>query len=71
MPTKASKIDTVTKLIKRKSGATCAQLEKATDWKPHSVRAALSGLRKKGCVIERGKNNSGTTVYRLIKTNEQ
>lgn len=34
-------------------GATIADLAQATGWLPHTTRAALTGLRKKGIVIER------------------
>lgn len=67
MAKKSTKIDTVLKLSKRKNGATVDQIQKATGWQPHSVRAALTGLRKKGHGIERAKDAKGVTVYRLIE----
>ena len=42
-----TEIDTVFKLLRRSNGATIAQLQKVTEWQPHSVRAALTGLRKR------------------------
>lgn len=60
-----TKLDTILKHLGHKNGATLAALESATGWQPHSVRAALTGLRKKGYLIERGKNAKGVTVYRL------
>tara|TARA_B100000965_G_scaffold406790_1_gene448699 strand:+ start:90534 stop:90788 length:255 start_codon:yes stop_codon:yes gene_type:complete len=65
MATKTTKQDTVLKLLKRKQGATVEQLQKATGWQPHSVRAALTGLRKKGHDIRREKNAKDITVYKL------
>ena len=59
------KIDQVQKLIRRKQGATIKALEKATDWQPHTIRAALSGLRKKGATIARDRNAKGETLYRM------
>jgi DNA-binding transcriptional regulator PaaX len=38
-----------------------------TGWQPHSVRAALTGLRKRGLAITREKNDAGVTVYRLAE----
>jgi hypothetical protein len=35
MATQTTKIDTVLKLINRKSGATVEQIQKVTDWQPH------------------------------------
>jgi hypothetical protein len=34
-------------------------------WLPHTLRAALSGLRKQGHVIERIKADDGSSVYRI------
>ena len=65
MPTKPTKIETILKLLQRANGASLAQLQKATGWKPHSVRAALTGLRKTAHNIERDKNTKGVTRYRI------
>ncbi|UAK25639.1 DUF3489 domain-containing protein [Sphingomonas nostoxanthinifaciens] len=40
-------------LLRRDAGATLTELITATAWLPHSTRAALTGLRKKGHAIER------------------
>lgn len=48
-PAKAlSKISQVIALLQRPEGATLAELVAATGWLPHTARAALTGLRKKG-----------------------
>ena len=65
MPAKPTKIETILKLLRRSNGASIAQLQKATGWQPHSVRAALTGLRKKGHNIERDKDTKGVTRYRI------
>ncbi len=65
MPAKPTKIETILKLLRRPSGATIAQMQKATGWLAHSVRAALTGLRKKGHNVERGKDAKGITRYRI------
>ena len=65
MPTKPTKIETILKLLRRPNGAIITQLQKATGWKPHSVRATLTGLRKKGHNIERDKDTKGVTRYRI------
>ena len=67
MPAKPTKIETIFKLLRRSNGASIAQLQKATGWKPHSVRAALTGLRKKGHEVTRGKDAKGVTVYAVAK----
>jgi len=52
-PSGNSKIGEVVILLKRKEGATLDQLVKATGWQKHTVRASLTGLKKKGHAIER------------------
>lgn len=65
MSAKPTKIETIFKLLRRPNGASIAQLQKAAGWQPHSVRAALTGLRKKGHAIERNKDAKGVTRYRI------
>lgn len=65
-----SKSDTVKKLLSRKAGATIEELGAATNWQPHSVRAFLSGLRKKGATIEREERRGGAKAYRIVKAAE-
>jgi hypothetical protein len=52
-------------LLKNPGGASLSALMAATGWQAHSVRAALTGLRKEGHAITRQKNNGGDTRYRL------
>jgi len=59
-----TKIAKVQKLIARPKGASISEIAKATGWQPHSIRAAISGLRKSGHTIERDSQGK-TTVYRL------
>ncbi len=67
MPAKPTKIETILKLLRRSNGASIAQLQKTTSWQPHSVRAALTGLRKQGHEVTRGKDAKGVTVYAVAK----
>ncbi len=67
MPAKLTKIEAVIRLLRRPNGATIVQIQKTTGWQPHSVRAALTGLRKKGHDVQRDKNTKGVTVYRIAK----
>ena len=57
---RTSKAGTVLALLQRDSGATLPELIEATGWLPHTTRAALTGLRKKGHAITRGKRNEVT-----------
>ena len=50
---KITKIQIVRDLLSSETGATLEALCAATGWQSHSVRAALSSLRKDGTVILR------------------
>ena len=64
-PKTASKLDTLEKLLKRKNGASIADMTKATGWQQHSVRGALAGAMKKcGHTIASDKVD-GTRRYRI------
>jgi Protein of unknown function (DUF3489) len=52
-------------LLGRDTGASLGELIAATGWLPHTTRAALTGLRRKGFVLDRDKRADGTTVYRI------
>ena len=54
-PREGSKIARVITLLQRSEGATLGELVEATGWLPHTTRAALTGLKKKGHTIERTK----------------
>ena len=58
-----TKADTILDLLQRPAGASIAELTKATGWQPHSVRAALTGLRKKEREVVRTKDKQGVTRY--------
>ncbi len=60
---KQSKREQLVKLIKRDSGATLDEMVALTGWLPHSTRAALTGLRKKGHFITSDKVG-GVRTYR-------
>ncbi len=59
-----SKTTAIIALLEREGGATIAELIAATGWLPHTTRAALSGLRKKGHVLERTKR-ADSPCYRI------
>ena len=50
--------------MKRKNGATLDDLVRATGWLPHTARAAMTGLKKKGHSIERTKDD-GVSRYSI------
>jgi hypothetical protein len=63
-PMATSKIATVLDLLRRPEGATLAEMVEATGWLPHSTRAALTGLRKKGHVLAK-RSRGDVTAYSL------
>jgi hypothetical protein len=63
-PPARTKTAEVLAMLTRGEGATLAELVEATNWLPHTTRAALTGLRKKGHAIERGKRGD-VTCYTL------
>ena len=66
-PPRETKTAILRKLLSRNAGADLAALQSATGWQPHSVRAAMSGLRKAGYTIDRtdAAKPGGTATYRI------
>lgn len=60
-----TKAAVVTKLLSRNRGATLADIMSAINWQPHSARAFLSGLRKRGKVLVKEARKDGETSYRM------
>jgi hypothetical protein len=56
------------KLLSRAKGATPTELMASTGWQAHSIRAFLSGLRKKGRLVVREARKSGEFCYRIEVT---
>ena len=53
-------------MLRSEFGATLAEMVEATSWQPHTMRAALTGLRKKGHTITKDKVD-GVTRYTIAK----
>jgi hypothetical protein len=58
-----TKLARVLELLQRDCGATLEELITATDWLPHTTRAALTGLRKRGysVTLDRSDKERGST----------
>jgi len=52
-------------MLSANGGATLDALIKATGWLPHTTRAALTGLRKRGYSIERSRKPGEVSLYRI------
>jgi hypothetical protein len=50
-PRDGTKLAQIVELLRRDRGATITELVAATDWLPHTTRAALTGLRKRGYAV--------------------
>lgn len=66
-----SKVGRIRAMLAAPAGATLPALCEATGWQSHSVRAALTGLRKAGSTIEKGTADDGATVYRIVANAEE
>lgn len=60
-----SKQQLLADLLVRDEGATLDQLIDATGWLPHTTRAALTGLKKKGYALSSDKVG-GVRTYRAV-----
>ena len=64
--TPTSKKDQLIALLRGKGGADVQALSDALGWQPHTVRAALTGLRKAGITVEKMSGRDGErTRYRI------
>jgi Protein of unknown function (DUF3489) len=64
-PRDGSKLALVIEHLKRADGATIVDLTQATGWLPHTTRAAMTGLRKRGYAVIRERIGAGDSVYRI------
>jgi len=54
-------------MLERPDGASVAELGQRLGWLPHTVRAAITGLRHAGHEVTRSKDADGQSVYRLAR----
>ncbi len=67
-PRAGTKKEEVLRMLRRKNGATNAELQEAMGWQPHSVRGFISGgLRKTGVAVENIKRANGDTAYHIAE----
>ena len=64
-PRAGSKLARVIDLLQRSEGATITNLIEATGWLPHTTRAVLTGLRKRGYAVVRERTGGGDSIYRV------
>jgi hypothetical protein len=56
-------------LLRRPDGATIAEIQQSTGWQPHTVRAAITGLKRKGFGVTSAPRGDGPRAYRLTPKN--
>ena len=61
---RSTKVGKVIDVLRSSEGATLDEMVKATGWQPHSARAVLTGLKKKGRFIEKTRRDNAT-CYRI------
>jgi uncharacterized protein DUF3489 len=54
-------------MLERPEGASVAEIGQRLGWLPHTVRAAMTGLRHAGREVTRNKDAEGQSVYRLAR----
>lgn len=64
-PRAGTKQALVVALLSKESGASLQDLVTATGWLPHTTRAALTGLRKRGFPVERHPVEAGGFAYQI------
>ena len=65
-PRAGSKQALIIGMLSGKKGASIDALIEATGWLPHTTRAALTGLRKRGFGIERTRDETKGSIYRIV-----
>jgi Protein of unknown function (DUF3489) len=58
-------------LLRRPDGTTIAEIQQATGWQPHTIRAAITGLKKKGFGVTSAPRGDGPRAYRLTPKNTE
>ena len=64
-PRAGTKQALVVEMLSKEPGATLEALIEATGWLPHTTRAALTGLRKRGFAVERFRHETIGSLYRI------
>jgi hypothetical protein len=65
-PRPGSKQALIVEMLSKDHGASLDTMVEATGWLPHSTRAALTGLRKRGYAVERIRQETKGSLYRIV-----
>src|SRR4051794_17742791 len=70
-PRSGSKQAHIVKMLSRKVGATLEALVDAAGWLPHTTRAALTGLRKRGYTVLLERQDGKPSLYRIAFSHDR
>jgi hypothetical protein len=70
-PRSGSKQALIIKMLSRKAGAMLEALVDATGWLPHTTRAALTGLRKRGYTVLLERQDGKPSHYRIALSHDR
>src|SRR4051794_20798195 len=70
-PRSGSKQALLIRMLSRKSGATLEAMVEATGWLPHTTRAALTCLRKRGYSVLLERQDGKPSVYRIASGHDR
>lgn len=64
-PREGTKQAKLVSMLSSKSGATLAKASETLGWQRHTTSATMTGLRKRGYVIERQARDGKPSIYRI------
>lgn len=65
VPRAGSKLAKLVGMLSRKCGVTITKSSEVLGWQIHTTRATLTGLKKRGYMIEREDRNGKDSVYHI------
>ena len=69
-PRKGSKQAKLVGMLSRKSGITLAKASESLGWQKHTMRAAMTGLKRRGFRVQRQDRDGKDSIYRIISSDE-
>lgn len=69
-PEPITKNQQVIDLLSREGGVTLDEMSTLAGWQPHSTRSFMTGLKKKGHIVESDKVD-GIRHYRIVPTGSE
>jgi len=63
IPSKRAQVLT---LLQTEEGASMEAIMATTGWQAHTIRAVISGFRKRGLDVERVQDPAGVSCYRIV-----